>query len=69
MVGANPPINRMDVIVTSRYSPLVLPQPLNSLPTSGYLKQLPKFTGEVDITVEEHLPAFYSYDDSYIIVD
>jgi hypothetical protein len=39
----------------------VLPQPLNALPADGYLKQLPKFTGEGDITTEEHLEAFYSF--------
>jgi hypothetical protein len=29
---------------------------------------LPKFTGEGDITAEEHLAAFYSYADNYVIV-
>jgi hypothetical protein len=69
MVGANPPRNRMDAIVAARYAPLVLPQPLNALPAGGYLKKLPKFTGEGDVTAEEHLAAFYSYADNYIIVD
>jgi hypothetical protein len=46
-----------------------LPQPLNALPAGGYLKQLPKFTGEGDITAEEHLAAFYSYADNYVIVN
>jgi hypothetical protein len=69
MVGANPPRSRMDAIVAARYAPLVLPQPLNSLPIGGYLKQLPKFTGEGDITIEEHLATFYSYADNYVIVD
>jgi hypothetical protein len=69
MVGANPPRNIMDAIVDARYAPLVLPQPLNSLPVGGYLEQLPKFTGEGDITAEEHLATFYSYADNYVIVD
>jgi hypothetical protein len=69
MVGDNPPRNRMDAIVVTRYAPLVLPQPLNALPVSGYLKQLPQFTGEGDITAEEHLVAFYSYADNYVIVN
>jgi hypothetical protein len=59
----------MDTIVASRYSPLILPQPLNALPTIGYLKQLPKFMGEGDITTQEHLATFYSYVDNYVIVD
>jgi hypothetical protein len=58
----------MDAIVDSRYAPLVLPQPLSPLPADGYLKKLPKFIGEGDITTEENLAAFYSYADNYVIV-
>jgi hypothetical protein len=54
----------MDAIVATRYAPLVLPQPMNALPTRDYLKYMPKFTGEEDIIVEEHLVAFYSYADN-----
>ena len=61
MAGANPPMTRMEAIIAARYAPLVLPQPLNALPTDGYLKKLPKFTGEGDVTVDEHLEAFYSF--------
>jgi hypothetical protein len=64
MAGANPPRNRMDSIVVARYAPLVLPQPMNALPAGDYLKYMPKFTREEDITVEEHLVAFYSYADN-----
>jgi hypothetical protein len=64
MAGANPPRNRMDAIVAARYAPLILPQPMNSLPAGDYLKYMPKFTGEEDVTVEEHLAAFYSYADN-----
>jgi hypothetical protein len=64
MVGANPPINRMETIVTARYAPLILPHPVNPLPAGDYLKYMPKFTGEGDITAEEHLAAFYSYADN-----
>jgi hypothetical protein len=64
MAGINPPQNRMDAIVAARYAPLVLPQPMNSLPVGDYLKYMPKFTGEEDITAEEHLVAFYSYADN-----
>jgi hypothetical protein len=34
----------------------------------GYLKQLPKFTGEGDITAEEHLAAFYTFTDDNVIM-
>jgi hypothetical protein len=64
MAGANPPRNRMDAIVVARYAPLVLPQPMNALPVGDYLKYMPKFTGEEDITAEEHLATFYSYVDN-----
>jgi uncharacterized small protein (DUF1192 family) len=64
MAGANPPQNRMDAIVAARYAPLILPQPLNPLPAGDYLKYMPKFSGEEDITAEEHLAAFYSYADN-----
>jgi hypothetical protein len=50
MVGVNPPSNRMDAIVAARYAPLVLPHPMNPLPAGYYLKYMPKFTGEGDIT-------------------
>jgi hypothetical protein len=64
MAGVNPPPNRMDAIVTARYAPLILPQPLNPLPAGDYLKYMPKFSGEGDVTAEEHLAAFYSYADN-----
>jgi uncharacterized small protein (DUF1192 family) len=64
MAGANPPPNRMDAIVTARYTPLILPHPVNPLPAGDYLKYMPKFSGEGDITVEENLAAFYSYADN-----
>ena len=51
----------MDSIVAARYDPLVLPQPMNSLPNGDYLNYMKKFTREEDITIEEHLAAFYSY--------
>jgi hypothetical protein len=62
MVGVNPPRNIMDAIVAARYSPLVLPQPMNALPIGDYLKYMPKFTREEDITTKEHLSSFYSYE-------
>jgi len=64
MAGINPPKNRIYAIVVARYAPLVLSQPMNSLPIGDYLKYMPKFTGEEDITGEEHLATFYSYADN-----
>jgi hypothetical protein len=68
MAGANPPMTRMEAIIAARYAPLVLPQPLNALPADGYLKQLPKFTGEGDVMADEHLEAFYSFTDDNVIM-
>jgi hypothetical protein len=67
MARENPPKTRMEFTIASRYGPLVLPQPLNSLPTDGYLKKLPKFMGEGDITAEAHLESFYSFIDNHAI--
>jgi hypothetical protein len=64
MASENPPRNRMDAIVASRYAPLVLPQPMNSLPIGDHIKYMTKFTREEDITTEEHLASFYSYVDN-----
>jgi hypothetical protein len=58
----------MEAIIATRYAPLLLHQPLNALPMDGYLKQLPKFTGEGDIATEEHLEAFYSFTDDHVIM-
>jgi hypothetical protein len=50
----------MDSIVEKRYGPLVLPLPMNDIPTGGYLNYMPKFMGEEDITTEENLVSFYN---------
>ena len=42
---ANPP-TRMQLIVSARYAPLVLPVPLHDFPQGDYLKYLPKFIGK-----------------------
>ena len=57
---ANPP-NRVQLIVVDKDAPLNLPSQLHDFPLGDYLKYLPKFTGECEIYVEEHLAAFYSY--------
>jgi hypothetical protein len=60
-------INRMDVIIAARYVPLVLPVVLHALPTTDYMKYLPRYNGEGEITLEEHLVAFYSFADNFNI--
>jgi hypothetical protein len=60
MTSVNLPRNMMDAIVVARYALLILPHPMNALPVGDYLKYMPKFTGEEDITAEEHL-AFFLY--------
>jgi hypothetical protein len=62
----NPP-NKMDVIIVARYAPLVLPQNLNSFPTRDYMKYLPRFNGEGDVTTEEHLASYYNFADNFNI--
>jgi hypothetical protein len=67
MVVVNPLANRMNSIVVARYDPLVLPHPMNALPPGDYLKCMPKFTGEEDITVEEHLASFIAMEITKIL--
>jgi hypothetical protein len=42
---------------------------MNPFPAGYYLKYMPKFTGEGDITTEEHLATFYSYANNQNIGD
>jgi hypothetical protein len=67
LVVTNMVVNRMEAIITTRYAPLVLPQNLNAFPTGDYMKYLPKYNGEGDITVEEHLVEFYNFSDNFNI--
>jgi hypothetical protein len=48
--------------VAARYTPLVLLVPLNDLP-ENYMKNLPKFTGEGDLTLAEHINFFDQFVD------
>ena len=45
MTAQNQPLDMMDQMVAARYAPLVLPQPLNALPSGDYQKYLPRFNG------------------------
>jgi hypothetical protein len=60
-------VNRMDVIIAARYAHLVLPVVLHALPTIDYMKYLPRYNVEGEITVEEHLVVFYSFADNFNI--
>ena len=44
------PSNRMDVVVATRYDPLVSSQPLNYLHGGYYKKYLPIFNGQIEVT-------------------
>ena len=52
-----PPPPRVFAKVAARYTPLVLPIPLDDLP-ENYIKNLPKFTREGDLTATEHINFF-----------
>jgi hypothetical protein len=58
------PLTKMEEILANRYAPLVLPNPLSSIPTGDYHKYMPKFTGAGDYTFEEHIEAFYAYSEN-----
>jgi hypothetical protein len=61
MAVAPPPLTKMQQILAARYAPLILPNPVAAMPTGDYQKYMPKFTGEGDVSAEEHIEAFYSY--------
>jgi len=54
----------MERIIAARCGPIVLPTPLNAMPSGEYQKDMPKFTGTEGVTAEEHLESFYSYVDN-----
>jgi hypothetical protein len=58
----NVPPPRVFSKVAVRYTPLVLPVPLHDLP-DNYIKNLPKFTGEGDLTIAEHINFFDQFAD------
>ena len=45
--------------LTDRYAPLNLQHQMNAM-TQQYLKLLPHFTGEDEVTEKQHLPLFYA---------
>lgn len=68
-MAAPAPLTKMQQILVARYAPLVLPNKPATMPTGDYQKYMPKFTGEGDVTVEEHIEAFYSYAENLNIED
>jgi hypothetical protein len=57
-----PPPPRIFSKVAARYAPLVLPVVLHDLP-ENYMKNLPKFMGEGDLTATEHIAFFDQFVD------
>jgi hypothetical protein len=57
----------MDAIIVARYAPLVLLVGLHALPTTDYMKYVPRYNGEGDVIVEEHLVAFYIFAEKFNI--
>jgi hypothetical protein len=60
--GGQAPLLGIFAKVATRYAPLVLPVPLHDLP-KNYMKILPKFTGEGDLTTQEHINFFDQFAD------
>jgi hypothetical protein len=54
-----PPIN---IWVTSRFSPLNLPQITHDIP-ENYMKYLPKIDGDKTRSIEEHMSVFQDFTD------
>jgi hypothetical protein len=61
IMDAPPPLTKMQQILVARYAPLILPNLVSAMLTRDYQKYMPKFTGEGDVSAEEHIEAFYSY--------
>jgi hypothetical protein len=60
--GHQVPLPRIFAKVATRYAPLFLPVPLHDLP-ENYMKKIPKFTGEGDLTAQEHINFFDQFVD------
>jgi hypothetical protein len=58
--GGQAPLPGIFAKVAARYAPLVLLIPLHDL-LENYMKSLPKFTGEGDLTAQEHINFFYQF--------
>jgi len=61
VAGSQVPLPQMFSKVAARYAPLVLPVPLHDIP-ENYKKNMPKFTGEGDLTTTEHINLFDQFE-------
>ena len=59
------PQDPMAAMIAARYTPLVLPQPLNALPGRDYHKYFPKFDAQGEVTAEMHWEAFVAFTDDH----
>jgi hypothetical protein len=64
--GPPPPPPRSFSKVVARYAPLVLPPFLHDLP-ENYMKNLPKFTREGDLTATKHINVFDQFANILVI--
>jgi hypothetical protein len=60
--GNQIPVSVIFAKVATRYALLLLPSALHDLP-ENYMKSLPKFTGEGDLTAQEHINFFDQFAD------
>jgi hypothetical protein len=60
--GVQVPLPGIFSKVAARYAPLILAIPLHDLP-ENYMKSLQKFTGEGDLTAQEHINFFDQFVD------
>jgi hypothetical protein len=60
--GDQAPLPGIFAKVARRYAPLVLSVPLHDLP-ENYMQNIPKFTGEGDLTAQEHINFFDQFTD------
>ena len=60
--GGQVPLPGIFAKVAARYAPLILPIPLHDL-LENYMKILQKFTGEGDLTAQEHINFFNQFAD------
>jgi hypothetical protein len=58
-------LNQMDIIISTRYAPLVLSQVLSVFPVGDYMKYFPRFNGEGDVMAIEQLAPFYNFADNF----
>ena len=66
-VSRGPP-HLLNPWIVARYGPLNFPNNLHDMP-NNYLNSLPKYDGEKDITIEEHMDQFQDFANKLLIED